>query len=136
MFPSRGEGFGITPLEAMATGIPAIVPNAHGISEYFNSDYMYEVKVKEMTPALYSRYKNQDVGDMFLNDIKHLQKQMRYAYEHQDEVLAKGERAAEYVKKWTFKKTAEIIKKEYDRIMSKPMPKTKITNVLPLEVVR
>ena len=33
VFPSRGEGFGLTPIEAMATGLPVIVPNAHGMSE-------------------------------------------------------------------------------------------------------
>lgn len=136
VFPSRGEGFGITPLEAMATGMPTIVPNAHGISEYFNSDYMYEVKVKEMSPALYSRYKNQNVGQMFTNDVDDLRKVMRYVYEHQEEALEKGNKASEYVKQWTFKKTAEKVKQEYERIISKPLPPARISNILPLEMVK
>ena len=110
VFPSRGEGFGLTPLEAMATGIPAIVPNAHGITEYFDPEYMYEVKVKEMCPAIYSRYKNQDVGKMYVSDVDDLAKKMRYIYEHQDEAIEKGKLAAEYVKNWTSRKNEESLK--------------------------
>jgi len=110
VFPSRGEGFGLTPLEAMATGMPAIVPNAHGITEYFDANYMYEVKIKETCPALYSRYKNQDVGQMVVCDIDDLAQKMRYIYEHQEEAMALGEKASEYVKAWTFEKTAHILR--------------------------
>lgn len=136
VFPSRGEGFGMTPLEAMATGMSAIVPNAHGITEYFNPEYMYEVKVEEECPALYSKYKNQDVGKMFKCSVSDLRKQMRYVYEHQDECIEIGQKASEYVKQWTFKKTAEIIKKEFEDILLKPIPEVKINNILPLEMVK
>ena len=136
VFPSRGEGFGIPPLEAMATGIPAIIPNASGMTEYFNKDYMYEVKVKEKCPALYARYKNQDVGQMDVCDTDDLAKQMRYVYEHQDEAIVMGERAAEYVKNWTIKKTAEAIKNIYQEVIIKPLPERKLQNVLTLEKVR
>lgn len=115
VYPSRGEGFGITPLEAMATGIPAIVPNAHGISEYFNSKYMIEVKSDERCPGLYVRFKGQDVGEMVVCDVKDLRKKMRYAYNHQQEMKELGKAASEYVKKYTYTATAnrlaEIIEK-------------------------
>lgn len=135
VFPSRGEGFAMTPLETMATGIPAIVPNAHGITEYFNPDYMYEVKVKETCPALYSRYKGIDVGNMVVCDVDHLASQMRYIYEHQDEARDKGKKAAEYVKAWTFDKTAEKFKELFDEYFTKPIAEKPIRNVLALEQV-
>jgi glycosyltransferase involved in cell wall biosynthesis len=34
LYPSRGEGFGMIPLEAMATGMPAIFGNATGMADY------------------------------------------------------------------------------------------------------
>lgn len=136
VFPSRGEGFGITPLEAMATGMPAIVPNAHGITEYFNPEYMYEVKVKEACPALYSRYKGKDVGQMAVCDVDDLAKQMRYVYDHREEASKKGEKASEYVKQWTYTKTAETLRDIINGAIVTPIDiKRNITNVLTLEKI-
>lgn len=136
VFPSRGEGFGMTPLEAMATGLPTIVPNAHGISHYFNSDYMYEVKVKEMAPAIYSRYKGQDVGKMPICDVDDLARQMRYIYEHQEEAAEKGRLAAEYVAQWTYSNTALRLKEIFDEYLKKDITERPLTTILPLEEVK
>lgn len=111
VYPSRGEGFGLTPLEAMATGIPAIVPNAHGISEYFSKDHMLEVKVAEKCPGLYNRFKGQDVGEMVVCDVDDLRAKMRYAFTHQQEMHDLGKRASEYVKAWTYEQTATKLQK-------------------------
>lgn len=135
VYPSRGEGFGIPPLEAMATGIPAIVPNAHGLTEYFDKEYMYEVKVKETCPALYRRYKGIDVGKMVVCDIDDLRRKMRWVYEHQSKARLMGEAASEYVKQWTFEATSKKLKTIFDDILSKPLPKKKLRNVLSLERV-
>lgn len=136
VFPSRGEGFGITPLECMATGMPAIVPNAHGISHYFNPGYMYEVAVKERCPALYARYKGMDVGEMFVSDVDDLRKKMRWVYTHQDECLAMGKKAAEYAKQWTFAKGYEPAIARVREIMAMEVKPAKLQNVLTLEQVR
>lgn len=136
VYPSRGEGFGMTPLEAMATGLPAIVPNAHGISEYFDPEYMYEAKVKEECPAIYSRYKGIDVGKMVVCDVDQLAQQMRYVYEHQEEARAKGRAAAEYVKNWTFKKTAQELKAIIEGAQKLDLKDRPLKNVLSLEVIR
>lgn len=136
VFPSRGEGFGVPPLEAMATGIPAIVPNAHGISEYFHPDYMYEAKVKGPCPAIYARYKNQDVGNMVECDVDALAAQMRYVYEHQAEAMQKGKNASDYVKNWTFEKTAKKFSEVFEEWMEKDISAKPKTNILVLEEVK
>lgn len=133
VFPSRGEGFGLPPLEAMATGMPAIVPNAHGISEYFNKECMYEVNVASYEPAIYQRYKGMDVGNMAVSDVDHLAAQMRYVYEHQDEALEKGKMASEYVKELTFKNTAKKLKTIFDEYIAKEVVDRPLRNILPLE---
>jgi len=133
VFPSRGEGFGMTPLEAMATGLPTIVPNAHGITEYFNNKYMYEVKVEKECPGIYSRYKGVDVGKMVVCDVKHLRQQMRYIYEHQDEALERGRAAAKYVQNWTFENTANQLKKVFEEVSKSPLPERPLHNVLQLD---
>lgn len=136
VFPSRGEGFGLTPLEAMATGLPVIVPNAHGISEYFNKKYMYEVAVEEKVPATYSAYKNQNVGKMIKCSVGDLRKKMRYIYENQKEARAKGKKASEYVKKYTWRKTAEQLNDILKEYHIKPIVEKQLKNVLPLESVK
>lgn len=135
VFPSRGEGFGLTPLEAMATGLPTIVPDAHGISEYFNARFMYEVEVAETCPGIYLRYKGQDVGEMVVCDIEHLRRQMRWIYEHQDEALEVGKKASKYVKKYTIKKTAEHLKAIYEDALMEPTKERKLKDVLTLEKI-
>ena len=96
---------------------------------------MYEVKVKEECPALYRRYKGQNVGKMVSCDVDHLKKQMRYVYEHPEEAVEKGRMASRYVQRWTLRKTAiaigELVKTLYDM----PISDKKMKNVLELEQV-
>lgn len=99
VFPTRGEGFGLTPLEAMATGIPAIVTGWSGPVEYMNPDVGWILDytmapATEFSERVYKEY----CGDWAEPSLDDLVAKMRYAYEHQDEVKAKGLAAAEYVK--------------------------------------
>lgn len=119
VFPSRGEGFGLTPLEALATGLPVIIPNASGMSEYFNSDYFYEVQVKGECPALYQSYSPKDVGNMVEPDLDSLKKQMRYVFEHREEAKEKGKKGSEWVKHWSIDNTAKLLSEEIKKISGK-----------------
>lgn len=119
IYPSRGEGFGITPLEAMATGLPTVVPNAHGISEYFNPNYMLEVKVAEMIPAGYNKFKGVDVGKMTMCDVKDLKRQMRWLYNNQAKGQELGAAASQYVKNYTYAHTAKRLKEVLSKWMGR-----------------
>lgn len=48
--PSRGEGFGLVPLEARSCGVPAIFTNATGHAEYFDPRVDIEVETSSWTP--------------------------------------------------------------------------------------
>jgi len=99
VFPSRGEGFGLTPLEALATGTPVIIPNGSGMSEYFNSEYFYKIDIECMKPAMYAKFDSKDTGEMIEPSKDSLKKQMRYVYENRQKAIDKAKKGAEWVKK-------------------------------------
>ena len=98
VFPTRGEGFGLTPLEAMATGVPAIVTGWSGPEEYMTDEVGWKIKytlqpAKNFTEQVY----REECGNWAEPDKEHLKELMLYAYNHQDEVKEKGEKAAQHV---------------------------------------
>jgi glycosyltransferase involved in cell wall biosynthesis len=99
VFPTRGEGFGLTPLEAMATGIPAIVTNWSGPCEYMNTEVGWPLDfvlapAKEFTDTVYK----EECGKWAEPSLDHLVELMKYAYNNRDEVKKKGKAAAKYVR--------------------------------------
>lgn len=134
VFPSRGEGFGLPPLEALACGSPVIIPNGSGMNEYFNKKYFLEIDIKSLKPAHYNRYKGEDVGDFIEPDIKSLRKQMRYAFTNRKEIYEMGERGSKWVKEnYSIKQTAEKIG-EIINEMLKLKAKRKISNINNLQI--
>ena len=76
---------------------------------------MIEVNSDARMPALNNRFKGQNIGDMVVCDVDDLRKKMRYAFENQQEMRKLGRAASEYVKNYSYRRTAErlafIIKK-------------------------
>ena len=108
VFPTRGEGFGLPPLEAMSTGLPTIFPNHSGMMDFANDKYGYIIeKYKEKKAVRFPKIWN-DVGNWFDPDYNELKELMRYVYEHRDEAYDKGVRASEWVKNnWTYDHSAK-----------------------------
>ena len=109
VFPSRGEGWGSPPLEAMATGCPTILTNWSAMTEYIDEDMCYPLKVKRLVkiPRNTGDYPvgffGQDVGSWAEPDYEHLKQTMLHVYENYDEAIDKGRRAYEVIlKKYTY----------------------------------
>lgn len=112
VFPSRGEGFGLTPLQAMSTGLPVIVSNNSGMSEYCHCRYNYPIPCMQVKVPSQARggYPEEwgDVGDWWEPHHDALVEQMRHVYRQRYEAYDKGLAAANWVRKtWTVRATCE-----------------------------
>lgn len=118
VFPSRGEGFGIPPLEAMATGLPTIIADNTGMSEYADPGYNFVVSTEKTAPAQRYPQKWGDVGNWYEPSYTELKAMMKWVYENRQVAKEIGKDASAWVhKNWTYDNTAEkmieAIKKHY-----------------------
>lgn len=94
VFPSRAEGVGQPPREAMSTGLPTIVTNYSGLEEIADLGYpLNDFKLIEgMNP-----HRIEQPGAWAYPDIQELMYNMRYVYEHQEEARQKGKEASRVI---------------------------------------
>ena len=116
VFPSKAEGIGYPPREAMATGLPVIVTNYSGLEEVANAEFAYPITVKDRSARIDML---EQPGDWAEIDIAELMYLMRYVYENQKEARKKGKKASEKIKEMYFwpncaKKFVDFLK-QYDR---------------------
>jgi len=110
VFPSRGEGFGLPPLEALACGTTSIIPNASGMSEYFDDKYFIELEIEGTRPPIYENFDIKVVGEMVEPSKKDLRKKLRWAYEHRGKCWEMGFEGAEWVRRnYPIQKTGVIL---------------------------
>lgn len=97
VLPSRGEGFGMVPMEAMATGLPTILSDNSGQSDICNETFNYPVRTDHYAPAI--RYpKNWGyVGNWAEPSYEHLKERMLEIYQNRDKARIKGIIASKYV---------------------------------------
>lgn len=110
VLPSRGEGFGLPPLEAMATGMPVIIAKNTGLLEFADERYVYTIRSAGKQKAW--RYPTEwgDVGNWYESSFSDLKKKMLYVYTHREEAYEKGIVASWWVRdNFTFDKTAKRI---------------------------
>jgi hypothetical protein len=106
--PTHGEAFGLTIINAMASGLPVIVTkdNNSGHMDFCRGKdsvlWIDVAKLEQADTRFFAQGNMQPVPS-----IESLKKQMRFAFEHRQEMLDKGLKNYEEIKNWTWKKSAE-----------------------------
>ena len=90
-FPSRGEGAGLPPLEAMCTGLPVIAPPYTGMKDYMYPAHSYPVEY-QMTVAHYGV--STKICECVMGDLV---EKLRVTYNRLPEAFKKGEKARRFV---------------------------------------
>lgn len=75
--PSRGEGFGLQPLQAMAQGIPTILTGAHGHESFAHLAHGISAKPAQSAYFIYG-----EAGDWWEPDLDELVDRMRWVYDN------------------------------------------------------
>ncbi len=123
VLPSRGEGWGMPYMEAMAMGLPTIGTNWSGNLEFMNKDNSYCIEIEGLT----------SVDDAQLADnpfytghnwaqpsCRHLRELMRHVYQNRNSAAEVGRKAKEDIlNNWTIYHAADRVIKRVREISDK-----------------
>ena len=100
--PSRGEGFGLQPLQAIAQGIPTILTDAHGHKDFSHLGYGLSAS---LTQSAY--FYHGDAGEWWEPSLDELCEYMHYVYYNYDEACQFAKMAGEIAREqFTWQHTA------------------------------
>ena len=107
---TRGEGWGMPIIEAMACGLPVIATNWSAQTDFLNEEVGYPLELKKMIPAI-AKCPYYDGFRWPEPDEDHLIQLLRHVYQNQEEAKRKGSKASEEaLSKWTWRHAAQKIK--------------------------
>ena len=113
---SRGEGWDMPLMEAMACGLPAIATDWGAHQEFVHENIAYPLQVRGTVPAIAKcpYYRGFSWADP---DPEHLRQLMRHVFEHREEARAKGLAAArEMAESWTWDHAAAKVAERLEAI--------------------
>jgi SAM-dependent methyltransferase len=91
VFPSKGEGFGMTPREAMASGLPTIFTNSTGLKDIADDKYNWPIPYKE---RVYTQVMG---GEWYIPDWDYLIDTMRWVVSNREEAAAKAQEGSRWI---------------------------------------
>ena len=110
VLPTRGEGWGLTIMEAMASGLPVITTRYSAITDYAHDDIAYLIDVERMVPVHDEPFfpVPGEQGEWAEIDYEQLKELLWHVYTHRDEARCTGLKASkEVLNKWTWDHAAE-----------------------------
>ncbi|HKE55406.1 MAG TPA: glycosyltransferase [Pyrinomonadaceae bacterium] len=105
VLPTRGEGWGLPIMEAMACGLPVIVTEYSAPREYLSQETAYLIGVEKLIPVCDPIFFRAGTayGEWAQPDLGHLRKLMRHVFENQAEAREKGQAGrADVCCRWTW----------------------------------
>lgn len=115
VLPTRGEGWGLPLLEAMAAGLPVIATRWSAPTDFLHDGIAYLIDVERLEPAP----PDVELGHLYGGlrwakpSLAHLQALMRHVFTRQAEARAKGEQARrEAVARWDTRVTGPAFARE------------------------
>lgn len=99
---SKGEGFSITPREALAAGIPCILSNNTGHKTFCKEKVVYGIPSNDKEPAaiFIGRKLVRVPGEQFNCKIKDVRRALREVYKNYSYYLAQAQKGREWVKQY------------------------------------
>jgi hypothetical protein len=114
--PSRGEGFGLAPLQAMALGRPTILTNAHGHESYAHLGIGLDWEPSDADYFMFG-----DAGQWWEPDFDGLCEAMWDVYNNYDDHCVAAHAAAEIIgKDWTWSNTTDAFLEALGGELTKP----------------
>jgi len=113
------KGWGRTIMEAMAMGLPTLVPLWGGVTEYAKKDIVVPIVVPglERPPRVWPLFGNYNKHHWAKVDVPEIQKAMRWTYENPVEAKAIGQRAQDNMFEfYTREKVALTARKRFEEI--------------------
>jgi glycosyltransferase involved in cell wall biosynthesis len=128
--PYRGEGFCLPVLEAMACGVPVVVPEGGPTDDFVDETVGWRIAAKRqpfgITASGHGHIGNYDCTGptwMFEVDVDDLAQLLRQVYEERDEAARRGANATQRVQEsWTWQDSAAVVLQRLHALAEKPRP--------------
>ena len=102
--PSRGEGFGLQPLQAMCQGLPTILTDAHGHASFAKYGMGLSSKMSQAGYFVFG-----EAGEWWEPDFDELCDSMRWVYDNYAQAVDRAAQAAPHLRKtFTWKRSADM----------------------------